>query len=67
VVWGLREGRQAAAEVDEFLAGETRLAYQGGIPKRQWIAPPITVKPLSSNHSDIAGMDVETVSVAASA
>lgn len=44
IVWGIKEGRQAAEEVDAHLMGSTRLAFQGGIPLRSWQAPPITKK-----------------------
>ncbi|OWZ34645.1 glutamate synthase (NADPH/NADH) [Cryptococcus neoformans c45] len=73
VVWGIREGRQAAAEVDTFLMGSTHLAWQGGIEKRQYVVPPIS-KPLhglDEKASDIEtgsqGLDLESASVAASA
>jgi hypothetical protein len=38
---GINEGRRAAAEVDEYLMGDTRLPVQSGIPKRSWIAPKV--------------------------
>lgn len=67
-VWGIKEGRQAAEEVDNYLVGESRLAYQGGIPKRAWLAPAVTkalTNAISETSSDRAGMDSEAVSVAA--
>lgn len=69
VVWGIKEGRQCAEEVDTFLAGSSRLPYQGGIPKRSWLAPKISsaVSAVSETASERAGMDSEVVSVAASA
>lgn len=42
MVWALKEGKQAAAEVDRFLMGDTRLPWQGGIAVRSWLPPPIT-------------------------
>lgn len=40
-MWALKEGRQAAEEVDRFLMGDTRLAHQGGMAVRSWLPPPI--------------------------
>ncbi|KAK4688846.1 glutamate synthase (NADH), partial [Tremellales sp. Uapishka_1] len=67
VVWGIKEGRQAAEEVDSFLVGSTRLAHQGGIAIRSWLAPAISkpVNTISETSSDRGGMDVESVSVVA--
>ena len=62
-------GRQAAEEVDAYLVGNTRLAFQGGIPKRSWL-PPTVSKPqnaISETLSERAGMDSEAVTVAAGA
>lgn len=70
MVWGIKEGRQAAEEVDAFLVGNTRLAFQGGIPKRSWLPPPITksIHAMSETASERAGMDSsESVSVAVTA
>ena len=67
---GIKEGRQAAEEVDAYLEEVSSLAWQGGIPKRSWVAPPITkdIKGLPETNSDKAGMDVpEAVAVTASA
>ncbi|WVW78241.1 hypothetical protein I302_100194 [Kwoniella bestiolae CBS 10118] len=75
IVWGIREGRQVAEEVDRFLMTGSHLPVQGGIERRQWIAPPI-IKPLHTEVSSRAtsefevssqGVDVENISVAASA
>lgn len=77
--WGIREGRNCAAEVDAFLNGSTRLAQPGGIPKRSFVAPPVkvTVKPVSSGSSsgtasdgeeggsDVVGMDAPAAEVLA--
>ncbi|KIR41148.1 glutamate synthase (NADPH/NADH) [Cryptococcus deuterogattii 99/473] len=59
VVWGIREGRQAAAEVDTYLMGSTHLAWQGGMEKRQYVVPPIS-KPL--HGLDEKASDIETSS-----
>jgi len=41
IVWGINEGRGAAAEVDAWLnEGSTRLPNAGGIKNRVWIQPP---------------------------
>lgn len=42
MVYALREGIQAAQEVDTFLMGDSKLARLGGIPVRSWNAPPVT-------------------------
>ena len=57
VVWGIKEGRQAAEEVDTFLSGSSRLAYQGGIARRNWIAPKVT--PASSVIAETANERAE--------
>ncbi|WWD07469.1 hypothetical protein V865_005570 [Kwoniella europaea PYCC6329] len=75
IVWGIREGRQVAEEVDRFLMTGSHLPVQGGIERRQWIAPPI-IKPVHTEVSSRAasefevssqGVDVENISVTASA
>ncbi|KAI0950465.1 glutamate synthase [NADH], variant 2 [Taiwanofungus camphoratus] len=44
IVWGINEGRGAAAEVDAWLsAGVTRLPHDGGIKKRVFIPPSSTL------------------------
>jgi len=44
IVWGINEGRGAAAEVDGWLSsGMTRLPLAGSIPARHFIAPPSTI------------------------
>jgi len=44
IVWGINEGRGAAAEVDEWLmGGSTRLPTVGGIKTRHFIPPPSTI------------------------
>lgn len=41
IVWGINEGRGAAAEVDAWLSdGSTRLPSAGGIKTRRFVAPP---------------------------
>ncbi|KDQ60668.1 hypothetical protein JAAARDRAFT_190827 [Jaapia argillacea MUCL 33604] len=41
IVWGIQEGRAAAAEVDAYLSsGSTRLPPAGGIKARTYIPPP---------------------------
>jgi glutamate synthase (NADPH/NADH) len=41
IVWGINEGRGAAAEIDGWLTdGTTRLPYTGGIKDRMFKAPP---------------------------
>ncbi|KAG8931523.1 glutamate synthase [NADH] [Tulasnella sp. 419] len=40
IVWGINEGRGAAAEVDSWLMGSTRLPAAGGIKQRAFVAPP---------------------------
>ncbi|KAL5511690.1 GLT1 [Sanghuangporus vaninii] len=43
IVWGINEGRGAAAEIDAWLSdGSTRLPSAGGIKTRRFIPPPIT-------------------------
>lgn len=66
VVWGIREGRQVAEEVDSFLSGTSRLAHQGGITRRDWsIVPPALVASSSTDSdtsdSELASADEETV------
>ncbi|KAI0314266.1 NADPH-dependent glutamate synthase [Amylostereum chailletii] len=41
IVWGINEGRGAAAEVDAWLMGNTRLPGPGGIKPRSFVPPPI--------------------------
>jgi len=41
IVWGINEGRGAAAEVDLWLMHNTRLPAAGGIKARHYIPPPI--------------------------
>jgi len=43
IVWGINEGRGAAAEVDQWLTHNTRLPVAGGIRNRIYGAPPETV------------------------
>ncbi|KAG6891336.1 glutamate synthase [NADH] [Termitomyces sp. T32_za158] len=44
IVWGIHEGRAAAAEVDAWLSnGSTRLPNAGGIKARNFIPPPSTL------------------------
>ncbi|KAI0797625.1 hypothetical protein C8Q75DRAFT_739017 [Abortiporus biennis] len=43
IVWGINEGRGAAAEVDAYLMGGTRLPSEGGIKKRTFVPPPSSV------------------------
>ncbi|TFK76592.1 NADPH-dependent glutamate synthase [Pluteus cervinus] len=44
IVWGINEGRGAAAEVDGWLSsGMTRLPLAGSIPARHFVAPPSTI------------------------
>jgi len=41
IVWGINEGRGAAAEVDRYLSGgSTRLPAAGGIKSRTFVPPP---------------------------
>lgn len=41
IVWGINEGRAAAAEVDRYLSGgSTRLPTAGGIKTRTFVPPP---------------------------
>ena len=69
VVWGIKEGRQAAEEVDTYLSGDSRLAYQGGIARRNWIAPKVT--PVSNvvaeTANERADAGAEPVAVVATA
>jgi glutamate synthase (NADPH/NADH) len=71
IVWAIKEGRQAAAEVDEYLMDATRLSWQGAIAKRNWVPPRIVntsasiASAASETASDRPGMDAEAVSVAA--
>ncbi|EIW71096.1 hypothetical protein TREMEDRAFT_42578 [Tremella mesenterica DSM 1558] len=65
IVWGIKEGRQVAEEVDTYLSGSTRLPFQGSIPRRQWIAPPVSrhlINGFTDKNGlgqDRAGMDTE--------
>jgi len=43
IVWGINEGRGAAAEVDLWLMNNTRLPAAGGIKARHYIPPPINI------------------------
>lgn len=72
IVWAIKHGRGAAAEVDEFLMGATRLPRQGSLLKRGWAKPPIGVKggaldSVSEVGSDRPSMDSESTAVAAAA
>ncbi|KAF7984984.1 hypothetical protein HWV62_9950 [Athelia sp. TMB] len=42
IVWGINEGRGAAAEVDSWLMHGTRLPSAGGIKTRAFLPPPIS-------------------------
>ncbi|KAF8636732.1 hypothetical protein AX17_003535 [Amanita inopinata Kibby_2008] len=53
IVWGINEGRGAAAEVDGWLSGSTRLPSAGGIKSRSFAPPP-------SKVVDIKTVEVET-------
>ncbi|BGP23632.1 glutamate synthase [NADH] [Rhodotorula toruloides] len=44
VVWGINEGRSAAAEVDRFLTGDTRLPLAGSIKVRSFAPAKYAVK-----------------------
>lgn len=46
IVWGINEGRGAAAEVDAWLGGSTRLPLAGGIKPRTFVPPPSSVNGL---------------------
>jgi glutamate synthase (NADPH/NADH) len=50
IVWGINEGRGAAAEVDAWLQSSTRLPSAGGIKTRLFVAPPSTLGNKSSLH-----------------
>jgi len=43
IVWGINEGRGAAAEVDAWLQSSTRLPSAGGIKTRYFVPPPSTL------------------------
>jgi glutamate synthase (NADH) len=44
IVWGINEGRGAAAEIDTWLSGTTsRLPTAGGIKARSFVPPPAKV------------------------
>lgn len=44
IVWGINEGRGAAAEIDSWLNGKTsRLPVAGGIKARDFVPPPSTL------------------------
>jgi len=45
IVWGINEGRGAAAEVDTYLQNSTRLPAAGGIKARHFVPPPSTLSP----------------------
>ena len=44
IVWGIREGRGAAVDVDRYLQGSTLLPYKGGIMQREFHTPSIAEK-----------------------
>ncbi|KZS99124.1 NADPH-dependent glutamate synthase [Sistotremastrum niveocremeum HHB9708] len=50
IVWGINEGRGAAAEVDAWLCGSTRLPAAGGIKARTFVHPPSSL----SNGTTVA-------------
>ena len=63
-MWGIREGRQVAEEVDGFLTGSSRLPFQSGIAKRSWVPPALTPDNASgdeSSDSEVASLEDETV------
>lgn len=65
VVWGIKDGRSCAAEVDEYLMGDSRLPRQGGIGTRSWVPPHISKVPgqANGNSSDSdSGLEPEVVS-----
>jgi len=43
IVWGINEGRGAAAEVDMWLQSSTRLPSAGGMKTRLFVPPPSTL------------------------
>ncbi|CAA7267905.1 unnamed protein product [Cyclocybe aegerita] len=45
IVWGINEGRAAAAEVDRYLCGNSRLPSAGGIKTRTFVPPPSKLAP----------------------
>lgn len=49
IVWGINEGRGAAAEVDVYLSGSTRLPLAGGIKARTYVPPPSKIR--QNSHS----------------
>jgi hypothetical protein len=51
VVWAIAEARSAAIQVDSYLTGASRLAQVGGIVKRDWKSPDVSVS-VKSVHSD---------------
>ncbi|KAF8329794.1 uncharacterized protein EI90DRAFT_3145869 [Cantharellus anzutake] len=60
IVWGINEGRGAAAEVDAYFSeGNTRLPAAGGIKTRRFVAPPIVpngVNILNGAHIENGGI-----------
>ncbi|KIJ44237.1 hypothetical protein M422DRAFT_252247 [Sphaerobolus stellatus SS14] len=54
IVWGIREGRDAAAEIDAWLESLTRLPTGAGIIQRKFIAPPSTLVDSATQIVDVA-------------
>jgi len=54
IVWGINEGRGAAAEVDLWLMHNTRLPAAGGIKARHYIPPPINAPDASQTVIAVA-------------
>jgi len=53
IVWGINEGRGAAAEVDSWLSsGSTRLPNAGGIKSRCFVPPPSSLPTKTTESSD---------------
>ena len=72
IVHAIKHGRGAAAEIDEYLMGSTRLARMGGISRRGWLKPAVGQKggaldSVSEVGSDRPSMDSEATAVAAAA
>jgi len=55
IVWGINEGRGAAAEIDAYLnEGSSRLPVAGGFSRRVFIPPPNKMTNGTSTHVEVS-------------
>ncbi|GAA5825640.1 hypothetical protein JCM3770_001176 [Rhodotorula araucariae] len=59
IVWGIREGRDVAIEVDRHLVGDSRLPAPGGIKVRSFAPAARPIKPAHKPHAP--AVEVEAV------